>query len=70
MSNSHRTGSHRIKFFAERPKSDDELRAELAAIGARTETCKHGYDFRSCCNSGCDDPQIPTPILALEDGAR
>lgn len=68
MSNTHRSGTGRIKYFAD-TSVDDELRAELAAIGARTETCQHGYDFRSCCNLGCDDPQIPTPILALEDGA-
>ena len=66
MSNFHRTGTGRIKYFAD---TDDELRAELAAIGARTEDCPHA-SWRSRCNHGCDDPQIPTPILAREDGAQ
>lgn len=68
MSNVHRTGTGRIKYFAD-TTADDELRAELSAIGARTEDCPH-VSWRDHCNLGCDDPQIPAPILALEDGAQ
>lgn len=56
MSNLHRTGSHRHTHLAELlPPSN--LRAKLAAIGARTETCKHGVTYRSLCHDGCDYPQ-------------
>lgn len=51
----HRTRTHRYTHLAELVPANDSLRERLAAIGARTETCKHGYDYRSICNIGCDD---------------
>ncbi len=40
----------RARWAAER---DDELRSSLAAAGARTEDCEHGYHWHDSCPA-CD----------------